>query len=166
VKVVQGKPQLVGQLRSEANNDKPANRCGGALALQRESNASRKLQPRVETGPEIDERSNGSAMRKQRLPVKVRKYLIGDEKVVRPDQPIVFLDAPAIVNMPASHLLAVCGTTQHEPLKGKQLRSRRKFDICLSAKASPIEDDRFLREPGEFRALARFQLCRDARGLV
>jgi hypothetical protein len=82
-----------------------------ALARQRESNVARKLKPRIEIGSEIDERSNGSAMREQRLPVKVRKHLIGDEEAVRPDQPIVFLDAPAISYVPTSHLLAVCGTT-------------------------------------------------------
>jgi hypothetical protein len=95
-------------------------------------------------------------MRKQRLPVKVRKHFIGDEEAVRPDEPIVFLDAPTVFYVPTDHLLAVRGTAQHEPLKGKQLRSRRKLDVRLSAKAPPIEDDCFLRKSGEFRGLARF----------
>jgi hypothetical protein len=87
-------------------------------------------------------------------------------KAVCPDEPSVFLDAPAIGYVSADHLLAVRGATQHEPLKGKQLGSGRNFDFCLPAKAPPIEDDCFLREPGEFRGLAGFQLCRNARGFV
>src|SRR4029077_9079946 len=102
--------------------------------------------------------------RKQRFPVKVTKYLIRDAEAVCPDQPTVFLDAPAIGYVSTDHLLAVCGTTQHKPLKGKQLSSRKKFDFCFPAKTSRIEDDCFLREPCEFCGLERFQLCRNARG--
>jgi hypothetical protein len=66
---------------------------------------------------------------RQSLPVKVRKRLIRSAEAVRPDQPTIFLDAPAIGYMSADHLLAVCSTTQHKPLKGQQLRSRRQFDF-------------------------------------
>src|SRR5262245_32730665 len=116
--------------------------------------------------PKIDERCNGFAIREQRLSVKVRKLLIRDTEVVRPDEPTVFLDAPAIAYVPADQLLAERGATQHEPLEGKQLGSGINVDFRLPAKASPIEDDRLLGEPREFRGLARFQRCRDPRRLV
>jgi hypothetical protein len=98
--------------------------------------------------------------------VKVWKHLIRGAEPVSPDQPTVFLNAPAIGYVSADHLLPVCGTTQHKPLKGKQLRSRGKVDFCLPAETSSIEDDCFLREPREFRGFARFQLCRNARGFA
>jgi hypothetical protein len=47
----------------------------------------------------------------------VRKYFISGTKTVRPDEPSVFLDAPAIGYVSADHLFAVRGTTQHKPLK-------------------------------------------------
>src|SRR5262249_61176197 len=100
------------------------------------------------------------------LPLKVRKGLIRDAKAVRPDQPTIFLDAPSIGYMAADYLLAMRGATQHKPLKGEQLRSGRNFDFCLPAKACPIEDDCFLWEPREFRVLAGFESCRNARGFV
>jgi hypothetical protein len=80
-------------------------------------------------------------------------------EAVRPDQPTVVLDAPAVGYVSAGHSLAVCGATQHQPLEGKQLSSRRKFDLCLSDEAAAIEDDCLLRKPGEFRRLAGLQLC-------
>src|SRR4029077_8824358 len=102
---------------------------------------AQELQPCVEMRPEIDERCDGFAIRQQGLPVEVRKRLIRGAEAVRPDQPTVFLDAPAIVYVPTDHLLAVRGATQHKPLEGKQLGSGRKDDFRLPAKASPIEDD-------------------------
>jgi hypothetical protein len=49
------------------------------------------FQPSVWTRPEIDERCNGFAIRKQGFPVEMRKCPIGDAEAVCPDQPIVFL---------------------------------------------------------------------------
>src|SRR5262245_39944780 len=165
-KIMQGDAQVMEHLRSKPNNDEPADRCRAALALQRANQVAQKFQPRGERGPEIDERCNGSAIRKQGFLVKVRKDLVGDAEAVGPNQPIVSFDTPTIRYLSPGHLLAMCSTTQHEPLKRKQLCSRRKFDVCLPAKSSPIKHDRFLRQPCEFCDLAGFQLCRDARGFV
>src|SRR5262245_30095253 len=96
----------------------------------------------------------------------MRKYLVGDTEAVRPYQPIVLLDAPTVCYMTAGNLLAVGGTTQHEPLKGKQLGLGRQLNFCLATEASPIEYDCFLREPRELRELERLQPRRDSRGLV
>jgi hypothetical protein len=41
------------------------------------------------------------------------KRLIRRAESVRPDQPTVFLDAPAVGYVSADHVLAVCGTTEH-----------------------------------------------------
>src|ERR1700745_2398788 len=56
-KILQGDPQVVERPRGKANDDKPANRCRGVLALQRANNVAQKIQPRVGIGPGIDERS-------------------------------------------------------------------------------------------------------------
>src|SRR5262249_46610462 len=116
--------------------------------------------------PEIDERSNSFTIRKKRLSVEVGKHLIRNAETVRHHQPTIFLDAPAISYVPADHLLAVCGTTQHEPFKSEHLSTGRQFDFCLTVQPSPIEDDRFLRKPREFRGFTRFQLCRNACSLI
>src|SRR5260370_31047132 len=165
-KILQGDAQVVGHVRGKANNDKPANGLRGTLALGRGNRVTQKFQPRVGSGPEIDERCNGSAIRKEGFAVKVRKDLVGDAEAVGPYQPIVSFDAPTIRYLSTRHLLAVCDTTQHKPLKRKQLCSRRKFDGRLPAKASPIKHDRFLRQPCQFCDIAGFQPCRDARGVV
>src|SRR5262249_26010595 len=109
---------------------------------------------------------HGVAIREQRLPVKVRKRLIRGAESVRPDEPTVFLDSPAIAYVPADHRLAERGATQHEPLESKQLGPGRNVDFRLPAEASPIEDDRLLGEPRELRGVARFQRCRDPRRFV
>src|SRR6266446_4478749 len=98
--------------------------------------------------------------------MEMRKYLTGDTEAVRPDQAIVFLDAPTVCYMATSNLLAVGSATQHKPLKCEQLRSRRKFDFRLPAKSSPIKHNCFLREPCELCDLAGFQPCHDASGFV
>src|SRR5262245_17798030 len=77
-KILQGEAQVVGHLRGKANNDESANGCCDALALQQANHVAQKFQPCVDVGPEVNERSNGSAARKQGLPVKVRKDLVGD----------------------------------------------------------------------------------------
>src|SRR4029077_18716879 len=102
---------------------------------------AQELQPCVEMRPEIDERCDGFAIRQQGLPVEVRKRLIRGAEAVRPDQPTVFLDAPAIVYVPADHLLPVRGAPHHKPLEGKQLGSGPKIDSRLRAIASSIEYD-------------------------
>ena len=115
----------------------PLTEVAAAAAAQRRSDVAQEFQPRVETRSEIDERSNRLAIRKQGLSVKVRKHLVGDAEAVRPDQPAVFLDAPAIGYVPADHLLAVRGASQHEPLESKQLRPRRELDFCRPAEGVP-----------------------------
>src|SRR5260370_8300288 len=138
-KILQGDAQVVGHVRGKANNDKPANGCRGTLALERANHVTQKFQRRVESRPEIDERCNGSAIRKQGFPVKVRKDLVGDAEAVGPYQPIVSFDAPTIRYLSTRHLLSVCDTTQHKPLNRKQLASRRKFAVRLPTKPSPIK---------------------------
>src|SRR5260370_28653284 len=98
--------------------------------------------------------------------MQMRKHPVRDAEGVRPDQPGVFLDTPAISYIPADYLLAVRGATKHKPLQGKQLRSGRKFDISLPAQASAVEDDGFLREPCKFRVLTYPQPGRNARGFI
>src|SRR5262249_29508903 len=102
----------------DANHNELADRRRGAVTVQGRSNIAHKLLPSVNVRPEIDERCNGSAIRQQSLPVKVRKRLIRDVEAVRPYQPIVLPDAPAISYAPANHPLAVCGATEHKPFEG------------------------------------------------
>src|SRR4029077_13507992 len=99
----------------------------------------------LEIRSEIDQGGKGFAIGKEGIPVNVRKDFISDTKTVRPNQPAIFRDTTTIGYAPAGHLLAVRGTTQHKPLDGEQLGSRRNFDFCLPADASPIEDDCLLR---------------------
>src|SRR5262249_59597016 len=108
---------------------------------------------------EIDERCEGFAIRQQGFPVEMGKYVLADAEAVRPDQSTVFFDAPTVCYMAANDLLAVGGTTQHEPLEGQQLRSGRQLNFRLAAEASPIEHDCFLREPTDVRDLERLQPC-------
>jgi hypothetical protein len=51
--------------------------------------------------------------------MKVRERFVRGPEAVRPDQSAVFLDTPAIIYVPADHLLAVRGTAQHKALKGQ-----------------------------------------------
>src|SRR5579864_8679176 len=81
----------------------------------------------------------------QGFPVKVRKDLVGDAKAVSPDQPTVSFHSPAVGYVAAGHDFAMCGTPQDKPLDGKQLCSRKEFDLCRPVKACPIENDGFLR---------------------
>jgi hypothetical protein len=53
-KTAQGEPQVGGGLRGKARDDKTANRRCGAVALEGRGNVAQKLQPRVETRPEIE----------------------------------------------------------------------------------------------------------------
>src|SRR5262249_54915312 len=115
---------------------------------------------------EIDQCCNGSEIRKQSFPVKMRKDISRNAETVGPDQAPVFRHTPGIRDMPADHFLAVCRTAKHKPLKRKQLCSRRKLNFCLSVKTCPIEDDSFLREPREFRAFVGAELCRNLRSLA
>src|SRR5262249_57557956 len=111
-------------------------------------------------------RWEGWGMRKEGGSGELAKRFIRDVQAVRPDQPIILPDAPAIGYVSADHFLAVGGTTKHKPLEGKQLRSGRKVDVRLAADPCAIEDDCLLREPRELGGLAHFQPCRDSRGLI
>src|SRR5262249_22065710 len=102
-------------------------------------------QPRVGPRPEIDERCNGLAIRKQSLPVQVRKHFIIDAEAVRPDQPTVLPDAPAIADVPAGHFLAAGCTAEHKPLEDERVSAGRKLELRVPAEPCPIEDDRLLR---------------------
>ena len=64
----------------------------------------KQFQSIIEIASEIDKCCNRPATRKQRFLVKVRKYFINEAEAIGPDQPTVFLHAPAIGDLPVNHL--------------------------------------------------------------
>src|SRR5262249_31758537 len=105
-----------------------------------------------------NQRSNRFVIRKQGLSVQMWKDLICGAEGIRPDEPAVLPDAPAVGYVSTDHLLSVSDATQHKPFTRKQLRSGREVNFCLPAKARPIEIDCFLRKPCKFCRPGRPQL--------
>src|SRR5215467_12575301 len=102
------------------------------MALQGTSNVAQELESQVKMRSKKDQGCDSSATRQQGLSVKLRKNLLGDAEAVRPDQPAVFFYSPAIRYVAANHIFTVCGTTQHQPLKSEELRTRSKLYFCVA----------------------------------
>ena len=114
---------------------------------------------------ETDHRCDGFGVGEQRLPAEVRKHVIGDTKAVGPGQSTIDADAPAVVDVPAAQLFPVCCAPEHEPFEGEQLRAGYELNLRFASESRLLEDDRFLRKPGETGALAHVQPRGNVRGL-
>ena len=136
------------------------------MALQGASDVAQELQPRVEIGAEIDQRPDRLAIRKQRLAVKWGNVSSVARKLSAQISRPSFLTRQLSVMCPPTMSSPCAARPRTSHSRASSSRSGRKFDLRLPAKACAIEDDCFLREPGELGSLAGFQPCHDARGLV
>jgi hypothetical protein len=148
-------PQVWASGRGKSHDDKCADGRRRALALEGGRDFAQNLQSRLVSRSEIDERCDGFAIRKQSLSLQLREYPVRNIETVRPDQPTILSDPPRICYMSADHLLSPRGTAEHQPLESHHFGARAQIDLRLSANTRPIEEDRFLREPGESCGLLR-----------
>src|SRR5580704_19513193 len=114
------------------------------MALERRSQVAYQLQTHLEVRPEIEQCCEGSAIRQQRFPRKMRENVIGGAKAVRPHEPTVFPNAPTVHDVSGGNLLSVRRAAEHQPLQSDEFRPRRDLDLCATADTRAIEDDRFL----------------------
>src|SRR6266852_1040958 len=109
-KTAQGNSQLAGEPGCKASDNKPTDQCRGALTAQRRNNVAHELESCLNRASEIDQRCNRFAIRKQGSSAKLWKHPVGDAEAIRPDQPAVLLDPPAIGYVSADHFLTMRGT--------------------------------------------------------
>src|SRR5262249_59398419 len=123
-------------------------------------------QVRVQVVANVDEGGAGREVGKQRAPSKMGKHVVGDPQSVSPDESSVLFDPPTVDNQSAGDSLAVRRATEYDPLEREQLGASRQSEPRLTPYASPIEHNRLLWAPCEFRGPERRQRGRNTRGLV